>query len=146
VARPVSRRADDGAGRIAVTRFASLFGTLPGPCALLGQDGRIAKANLALSRLTGYSRDQLEGTTLGTLVDDESAPLFGGRLRQVASGQVATLRLEQRLARAGGGTVPVELSITPLPAGDANGDGRLHELVVHFEDVSGETRLTSAVA
>jgi hypothetical protein len=64
----------------------------------------------------------------------------------VASGQVATLRLEQRLARAGGGTVPVELSITPLPAGDAKGDGRLHELVVHFEDVSGETRLTSAVA
>ncbi|HEX6652323.1 MAG TPA: PAS domain S-box protein [Thermoleophilaceae bacterium] len=144
VARPIAeRRADDDAGRVAETRFRSLFGTLPHASALIGQDGRIVRANLALARLTGYSGDQLEGTALGTLVDDEDAAVFGSRLRQVATGQVATLRLEQRLAHASGRTVEVELKVTPLPA---NGDARFHELVVHFEDLSRETRLTSAVA
>ena len=74
VARPlVERRADDDAGRIAETRFRSLFGTLPHASALIGPDGRIVRANLALARLTGYSADQLEGAGLGTLVDDEDA-------------------------------------------------------------------------
>jgi PAS domain S-box-containing protein len=144
VARPIAeRRADDDAGRVAETRFRSLFGTLPHPSALIGPDGRIVRANLALARLTGYSGDQLEGTALGTLVDDADAAVFGGRLRQVATGHVASLQLEQRLAHASGRTVPVELKVTPLPA---NGDARFHELVVHFEDLGRETRLTSAVA
>jgi PAS domain S-box-containing protein len=143
VARPIAeRRADDDAGRVAETRFRSLFGTLPYASALIGQDGRIVRANLALARLTGYSGDQLEGTALGTLVDDEDAAVFAGRLRQVATGQVATLRLEQRIGHASGRTVQVELRVTPLPTSD----GRLHDVVVHFEDLSQETRLTSAVA
>jgi PAS domain S-box-containing protein len=144
VVRPIAeRRADDDAGRTAEIRFRSLFGTLPYASALIGQDGRILRSNLAFARLTGYSSDQLEGTALGTLVDDEDAAVFRGRLRQVATGQVASLRLEQRIAHASGRTVPVELRVTPLPSG---GDARLHELVVHFEDMGRETRLTSAVA
>jgi PAS domain S-box-containing protein len=144
VARPIAeRRSDDDAGRVAETRFRSLFGTLPHASALIGPDGRIVRANLALARLTGYSGDQLEGTALGTLVHDADAAVFGGRLRQVATGHVASLQLEQRLAHASGRTVPVELKVTPLPA---NGDARFHELVVHFEDLGRETRLTSAVA
>jgi PAS domain S-box-containing protein len=142
-ARSPSGRADDDAGRVAEIRFRSLFGTLPHASALIGQDGRIVRANLALARLTGYSGDQLEGRTLGTLVDDADAAVFGGRLRQVATGHVASLQLEQRIAHASGRTVPVELKVTPLPA---NAMRRLHELVVHFEDLSRETRLTSAVA
>jgi PAS domain S-box-containing protein len=144
VARPIAeRRADDDAGRVAEIRFRSLFGTLPNATALIGQDGRIVRANLALARLTGYSGDQLEGAALGTLVDDPDAAVFGLRLRQVATGQVASLRLEQRIVHASGRTVQVELKVTPLPP---NGDARLHELVVHFEDLGRETRLTSAVA
>jgi len=147
VARPIAeRRADDDAGRVAEIRFRSLFGTLPYASALIGHDGRIIRANLAFARLTGYSGDQLEGTALGTLVDDEDAAVFSGRMRQVATGQVATLRLEQRIAHANGRTVPVELRVTPLPAGGAHGEPRLHEVVVHFEDLGQETRLTSAVA
>jgi PAS domain S-box-containing protein len=144
VARPIAeRRADDDATRVAETRFRSLFGTLPYASALIGQDGRIRRANPAFARLVGYSGDQLEGTTLDTLVADGEGALLASRLRQVSTGHVATLRLEQRIAHASGRVVPVELRITPLPA---DGDARLHELVVHFEDVSGEMRLTSAVA
>jgi PAS domain S-box-containing protein len=147
VARPIAeRRADDHAGRVAETRFRSLFGTLPHPSALIGQDGRIRRANLALARLTGYSADQLEGTALGTLVDDQHAAVFGGRLRQVTTGQVATLRLEQQIAHASGRPIPVELQVTPLPVGDAPGEGGGHELVVHFEDLSQEERPKFAVA
>ena len=128
-------------------RLRSLFGTLPHASALIGPDGRIVRANLALARLTGYSGDQLEGTGLGTLVDDAGAAVFAGRLRQVAMGPGRDpVRLEQQIAHASGRTVQVELLVTPLPAADASRDGRLHELVVHFEDVSRETRLTSAVA
>jgi PAS domain S-box-containing protein len=135
IARPIAeRRADDDAGRVAETRFRSLFGTLPSASALIGQDGRIRRANPALARLTGYSADQLEGTGLGTLVDDKDAAVFSGRLRQVATGQVATLRMEHELAHASGRTVPVELRVTPLPAAGEGGDGRLLELVVHFQD------------
>ena len=147
IARPVAeRRADDDAGRVAETRFRSLFGTLPGASALVGQDGRITRANPALARLTGYSADQLEGTALGTLVDDANAPVVAGRLRQVATGQVATLRMEHQLAHASGRTVAVELRVTPLPPADEAGDGRLHELVVHFQDLSEQRTLAGRVA
>ena len=54
----------------------------------------------------------------------------------MATGQVATLRMEQQLAHASGRTVAVELRVTPLPPADEAGDGRLHELVVHFQDLS----------
>jgi PAS domain S-box-containing protein len=135
--RAIGERADDDRTRVVETRFNSLFGTLPTASALIGQDGRIRRANLALSRLTGYTRDQLEGTALGTLVDDAEATLFNGRLRQIAAGQVAALRLEQHLGRANGGTVLVELGITPLPAADSDDGRRLHELVVHVKDLTG---------
>jgi PAS domain S-box-containing protein len=138
--REISReRAAEHGRRMAETRFHSLFGTMPIGSALLGHDGRVEKVNLALCRLTGYSRDQLEGAALATIVDDEDAAVFNGRLRRVASGQVATLRLEQLLVHASGRTVPVDLSVTPLPSSDSaetNGSLRLHELVVHFQDLS----------
>src|SRR6185312_14480944 len=127
IVRPLTESAQDPGLRVAETRFHSLFGTLPHASALIGEDGRIRRANMALSKLTGYSRDQLEGTSLGTLVDDEQSAVFTGRLRQVTTGQVAVLRLEQQLAHANGRTVPVELAVTPLPAAGADGGPRTHE-------------------
>ena len=50
---------------------------------------------------------------------------------------MATLRLEQRLAHASGRSVPVEIAATPLPAAGPEGAPSTHELVIHFEDLSG---------
>jgi PAS domain S-box-containing protein len=129
-------RRGDQRRRVAETRFHSLFGTLPTGSALLSPDGRIEKANLALCRLTGRSREQLEGIPLATLLRGEDAALFSIDLRRVARGEVVTLRLDQQLVQAGGGAVQVEVAVTPLPAADGaelNGTLPRHGLVAHFQ-------------
>jgi hypothetical protein len=60
----------------------------------------------------------------------------------VASGEVATLRLDQQLVHASGRTVPVELSVTPLTTGggpDVTGDPSRRGLVAHFQDLTERT-------
>ena len=131
--RDISRRHEaEEARRESETRFRWVFGTMPTAGAMLTSDGTIERANLALSRLTGYSRDQLEGTALATIADDDdAAEAFLAGLRRVASGDVATVRLVQHLVHASGRGVQVELSITALPTG---------ELVVHLQDASERNR------
>lgn len=126
-----ARRAAEEGRRLAQARFDSLFGTVPVGSALLARDGRVESANPALCRLTGYSREQLEGTALVTIVQREDAGSCGTGLRRVASGELATLRLDQQLVHASGRTVSVELSVTPLATGG---------LVAHFQDLTERTR------
>ncbi len=94
------RRAGKESGQIAQGRFDSLFGSLPVGSALLGRDGRLERANPALCRLVGYPREQLEGTALVTIVHREDAVSCSTGLRRVASGEVASLRVEQELEHA----------------------------------------------
>jgi PAS domain S-box-containing protein len=115
--------------REAETRFNWLLATMPTGAALLAADGRLLRANLALCRLTGYSRDELEGAALATIVRDGDAPGLTGDLRRLASGEVATVRLVLHLAHVSDRSVPVELLITALPTG---------ELAAHFQ-VQGDT-------
>jgi PAS domain S-box-containing protein len=117
--------------------FDSLFGTMPTGSALLGRDGRVERANPALCRLTGYSRERLEGTTLAAIVHREDGVSFSTDLRRLAAGEVASLRLGQQLVHASGRTVPVELSVTPLAAGDV--------FVAHIQDLTEGTRARDEV-
>ncbi|HEY7454930.1 MAG TPA: PAS domain S-box protein [Thermoleophilaceae bacterium] len=127
--RELSRQVDvEEARRAADTRFRWVFSTMPTAGAMLTGDGRVERANLALCRLTGYSRDQLEGTALATIVDDdEDAAALREALHRVASGGAATARLSQGLVHASGRGVRVELGITALPTG---------ELVAHLHAAS----------
>jgi PAS domain S-box-containing protein len=112
--------------------FDSLFGTLPTASALIGRDGRVERANPALCRLTGYSRERLEGTALAAIVHREDAGSCSAGLRRVTTGEVTSLRLEQQLVHASGRAVPVELSVMPLTAGGV--------LVAHIEHLTERTR------
>jgi len=137
------RRAAEESRRFAQASFDSHFGSVPIASALLARDGRLERANPALCRLTGYSREQLEGIRLATIVHRENAGSCSTGLRRVASGEVATLRLDQQLVHASGRTVPVELSVTPLSTGggpDVTGDPSLRGLVAHFQDLTERTR------
>ena len=137
------KRAAEEALRLAQARFDSLFGTVPIGSALLARDGRLERANPALCRLTGYSREQLEGTVLVTLVHREDAGSCSAGLRRVATGELATLRLDQQLVHASGSSVPVELSVTPLTTGESphvTGDPSVGGLVAHFQDLTERTR------
>jgi PAS domain S-box-containing protein len=136
------KRAAEEGRRLAQARFDSIFGTAPTGSALLARDGRVEKANPALCRLTGYSREQLEGTALVAIVHREDAGSCSTGLRRVASGEVATLRFDQQLVHASGRTVPVELSVTRVTTGDSpdmTGDPRLRGLVAHFQDLTERT-------
>jgi PAS domain S-box-containing protein len=100
--------------------------------ALLTEDGRLESANPALCRLTGYSRERLEGTALVTIVGRDDAGQWSTGLRRLASGEVASLRLEQHLVHASGRTVPVELTVTTI--------GTPRTLLAHFQDLSERSR------
>jgi PAS domain S-box-containing protein len=126
------RRAAEEALRLARARFDSLFGALPVGSALLTEDGRLESANPALCRLTGYSRERLEGTALVSIVGRDDAGPWSTGLRRLASGEVASLRLEQHLVHASGRTVRVELTVTTV--------GTPRTLVAHFQDLGERSR------
>src|SRR5215211_1939075 len=126
------RRAAEETRRLAQASFDSLFGTLPVGSALLTQDGGLERANPALCRLTGYSRERLEGAALVTIVGRDDAGQWSTGLRRLASGEIASLRLEQELIHASGRTVPVELTVTTI--------GTPRTLVAHFQDLGERSR------
>ncbi len=130
------KRAAEEGRRLAEARFDALFGSVPIGTALLTRDGRLERTNPALRRLTGYSREQLEGTALVTIVDREDAGSCSTALRRSASGDVSARRLDLQLVHASARTVPVELTITPLTTGG---------LMVHFEDLTEPVRARDEV-
>lgn len=79
------------------------------PMLLVGSEGRILLANAAAARLFGHAQGELAGRTL--------ADLMPGAMPARTAGAMATLAARH----AGGGTLPVEASLTPLDDGTPGG-------------------------
>lgn len=114
--------------RATQARLDALFAEAPLGVALLARDGRVEQVNGALSELTGYSVEQLEGSRLGAIVHPEDVDAFGAALRRLVSGERSAHRSELRLLHAEGRVVPVDLSLAPV--------GESGELVAQVQDLS----------
>jgi PAS domain S-box-containing protein len=100
--------------REARERFQRVFEDSPVAMALVGDDFRLAEANAAFCRLTGYSPSELSGLTFTDIThpDDIDADL---RLaRQVFAGELRSYSIDKRYIRKSGETIWVALTVSVI--------------------------------
>ncbi len=99
-------------------------------------EGRITLANTALSRITGYSLDELRGLSITKLLVDDSSGLRTVVRRRIEEGE--HLRREQSwLLSKTGEKIPVSVTGSPV----LNGEGGLQGIVLVARDIRELRRL-----
>lgn len=81
-------------------------------------DGTVARANPAFCRLTGRSRDAVEGAPYTSLVCEESAPDLAALLRRQATGHTDPAELELSLASGTTAWMHIQASLIGQPGED----------------------------
>jgi len=100
--------------REAEERFRRAFEEAPIGMAMLDPDGRFVQVNEALCEITGYSRDQLEATSLDAITHPDDLSVEEQETGRVLAGGPAGQRLEKRLLHATRRPVLVAMQATLL--------------------------------
>ena len=119
-----------------------LLGLAPDPMIVVDGDGVIVQASEQIEALTGYSRDQLSGLSVDTLLPDglrSAHRAHRAAFLAAPSRRPMATHLDVRLRHSSGAEVPVEVSLSPA-------DGASGPLVVaSIRDVSARARAESAL-
>jgi len=102
-------------------RFRSLLESAPDAMVMCGQDGRIALVNSQAERLFGYSRGELLGEPVETLIPQRLRHRHEGyRESYVATPRARPMGVGRKLfgLRKDGTEFPIEISLSPLRVGE----------------------------
>ena len=124
------------ARELAETGYQAAFEDAPVGMAQVSLDGRIQRVNPALCDLLEYSRAELEGRDLLTLVQPEDAPAAAEAMARLRAGQASTYQAQRRYLSARGHEVWVEVSSVAV-AGD---EGPIEHLLMHYLDITERKR------
>ena len=113
-------------------RFRATFEHSPIGMALTTLDGRIIKANRALTQMVGTDDNGVDGASMMNLTHEEDREHFHDALRRAAAGYGNGDRLEQRLMHVDKRPVAVQISASPV----RGNDGHPMYLVFQIEDHS----------
>jgi PAS domain S-box-containing protein len=113
-----SRRAYDERLRETEQTYRRLFDASPAALALIGSDLRFTLANQAFCDILGYSRHELEGTSMPDITHPDDVASCTELRAKVLSGETARYRIEERLLTGQGGVVPVALTATVVRGPD----------------------------
>lgn len=91
----------------------------PWPLYAEDRDGRIAFCNAAFAQLVGRNREEIVGRLSILFYPPEATPGFLMRRVQALLGEAVRPNVRSAMRRAGGSTVPVEISATSLKDGAA---------------------------
>jgi diguanylate cyclase (GGDEF)-like protein/PAS domain S-box-containing protein len=130
------RRRAESALREAEERFRTAFEEAPVGMALAGLDGRIVQVNRSMCEITGYSREQLEATSLASISHPDDVIADREEMRRLVDGDGASYRAERRYIHAAGHPVPVDLGMALI----RDGAGRPGHLLVQAHDVTERKR------
>jgi len=83
-------------------RFESAFTSAPIGMALVGLDGHCLQVNDALCRITGYTRDQLNATTLHAITHADDVDQDADSVRELLDGRIPRYQTEKRYRHAWG--------------------------------------------
>jgi diguanylate cyclase (GGDEF)-like protein/PAS domain S-box-containing protein len=115
------RKRSEAALRQAEERFRTAFEDAPVGMVLAGLDGRIMRVNRSMCEITGHSREQLEATTLASIMHPDDLAADREEMQRLTVGEIAHYRAERRYLHAAGNPVPVDLSVAVIrsAAGEA---------------------------
>ena len=108
------RQRHESALREAEETFRRAFDEAPIGMAMLDLDGHFTQVNEALCEITGFSREQLESTSLGAITHPDDLSDQQRAIAGVLSGDTSGYRAETRLVHAGRRAVWVALQATVL--------------------------------
>jgi PAS domain S-box-containing protein len=116
----------------------------------MDHEGRIAEFNPAAERIFGYRRSEAIGRPLAeVIIPPEARELHRqGLARHLAGGEARVLgrRIELTGMRAGGSTVPVELSITRMPGnGPPSFVGSLRDITERMGERKAQAQLAAII-
>jgi anti-anti-sigma factor len=112
-----------GAPGVTPLVFWQLIDALGDGLALTGEDGKIALVNRRCAEMFGYEREELIGLPVDTLVPPEVRAAHQGYLTgYTRAPQARPMGERARLAglRKDGATLPVEISLSPVPTATEN--------------------------
>jgi PAS domain S-box-containing protein len=118
--RIVAVTTDVTEGRRAEEKFRALLESAPDAMLIVDESGRIALANTQAERLFGYQKCELLGQPIELLVPEgHRAAHAARRAAFIEHPQVRPMGANMELSgrRKGGGTFPVEVSLSPLETG-----------------------------
>jgi diguanylate cyclase (GGDEF)-like protein/PAS domain S-box-containing protein len=118
--------------REARERFESAFNNAPIGMALIAMDGRWLQVNDSLCRITGYTAEQLKGTTLRAMTHPDDRELDAQSLDQLLACEVPNYQVELRYRHAWGHDVWV-LVTTSIVRNEA---GEPLHIVTQVQDIS----------
>jgi diguanylate cyclase (GGDEF)-like protein/PAS domain S-box-containing protein len=98
--------------------------------------GRFIQVNPALSRLTGYSQEELLARTFMALTHPEDREIDAGALERIASGEASELFIEKRYLHANGHPIWVHVHTSLV----RSREGEPLYCVSHFQDVTEQKR------
>lgn len=98
--------------RTAEERFRRVFEHAPVGIAVVANDLRLIDANLVLSEITGYPRDELLGRTLADVTHPDDVALDAELANKAFSGEVERYRINKRFLTKEGDLVPVAITAT----------------------------------
>lgn len=142
----------DWSGRISPAILWNLLDALGDGLLLTGSDGKIALVNRRCAEMFGYSREELAGLPADMLVPSDMRDAHHGyraAYQQAPDDRPMAERARLSALRRDGGTLPVEISLSPVPTAtetfvlavirDVSGDpGRRDDLVSLARGTAGD--------
>ncbi|QLG28209.1 PAS domain S-box protein [Halorarum halophilum] len=101
-------------------RFRTIVETVNDGVYTVDGEGRFTMVNEAYAELTGYSREELVGSHVSLVIDDDVAASARELEGELLAGETDTAKIEAEIATADGGTVTAEATFAMLP--DEEGD------------------------
>jgi PAS domain S-box-containing protein len=127
--------------REAEGRFAGAFEGAAVGLALVAPDGRLLRANRALSDLAGRPEAELAGLPLDELLHPDDRGVDRVALEAMVSGRTERLAIERRFLTAGGPTRIARLNLSLI----RDADGSPLHFVAQIEDVTERRRMVEAL-
>jgi diguanylate cyclase (GGDEF)-like protein/PAS domain S-box-containing protein len=114
------------------SRFESAFDQAPIGMVLLDREGRWLEVNDAFCRLTGYSRNELEATTLAGITVPDDLHLDARLNHDLLGGRITTYQVEKRYRHAEGHPLWVLVSASLV----RDDDGQPLYMISQMQDIS----------
>jgi len=99
-------------------RYGTMVSAIDDGVYVVDESGRFTTVNEAYAEMTGYSREELLGAPVSTVVDEATRDRAAELERELATGRRETARLEASLETATGDRLPAEATFALLPTDD----------------------------